>query len=99
MSEQSLQWVLGEVERVTYELYGRVRSGDLSLADACELLLPTGGETETKAWRRGTEPDHAKALLRHVDPALAALRAAGTAEDLALKLEPLRDLLERRSSK
>lgn len=95
MSDNSLEWVLGEVEHVTYELYRRVRSGDLTLADSCELLLPTGGETETKAWRRGSRPDHAKAILRHVEPALMALRAAGTAEDLLLRLEPLRDEIDR----
>lgn len=97
MTEQSLEWVLGQVEHVTYELYRRVRNGDLSLADTCELLLPTGGETETRAWRRGSRQDNARALLRHIDPALAALRAVGTAEDLALRLAPLRDEIHRQA--
>ncbi|MDP2309665.1 MAG: hypothetical protein Q8P18_26835 [Pseudomonadota bacterium] len=95
MSEQRLAWVLSQVEHLTYELYRRVRSGDLSLADTCELLLPTGGETETKEWRRGTPQDHARALLRHVGPALSTLRDAGTADDLVSRLEPLCDEIER----
>lgn len=98
MREHSLEWIAGEIDRrVTLELYTRVRRGERTLATACELLLPAGGECETKAWRSGTRQMNAKVLLRHVSRSLEALREAGGAEDLASILDELRGELERRA--
>lgn len=97
-TRKSLEWIAGEIDRrVTRPLYARVRAGDTDLAEVLFHLLPAGGECELPAWRTGTRERNARALLLHVDRALAALRRAPAGADLRKELQRLRDEVWRRS--